>query len=56
MKGGDSKLSGEEVGNLVVLVSHSRRPTDGGLMEADPVGANNFNLQNHLKKQKGERT
>jgi len=25
-------------------------------MEAEAVGSNDFNLQNHLKKQKGERT
>jgi hypothetical protein len=46
MKGGDSKSFGEEVGNLVVLVSRSERPTNGGLMEADAVGSNNLNLQN----------
>ena len=46
-------MSEEGVGNLVVLVSHSGRPIDGGLMEAEAVGSNNLNLRNHLKKRKG---
>jgi hypothetical protein len=44
MEGGDYELSGEGVGNLVILVSHSGRPIDGGLMEVDAVGSNNLNL------------
>jgi hypothetical protein len=50
MKGGDYELFGEEVGNLIVLVSHSGKPIDAIFKEGDAVGLNNFRFQNHLKK------
>jgi len=56
MKGGGDESFGDGVGNLVVLVSNSRGPVDGGLMKTDAVGSNNLNLQNYLKKLKGGRT